>query len=566
MASQRRSGRSPVALLVVEPLEESHLSARPRWSIWTIVLVSLGGCALYLGAEVYLFDGRLGWPLDDAFIHLQFAKNLAAGDGLSFNPGEPVTGTTSPLWTALVSILFLLPGSPVIWVKLSGIALFVLAVELVYRLARELDLSVGLSVLAAVLTATTEWMVWSALSGLEIPLFLVLSLIGIRLHVRERRLGAGLPVSLAVIALSALARPEGQLLFVLACVDRLLLFERDDSDGLAWRRAELAPLVGGLAAAALLLLPMLAFNLMVGDSALPTTFGAKVPPAQASGLSGWLPSLAYLMRGPIDVLFRSQPYMVLFAGAGLLALVARLGTARDRGLLLGTWLVGLPLAFSVLSATSGKSVTGNFGRYFFPLFPILIIVGVLGLERVVERLAGGVRLGRARIPVLGAMLVLLLLPGATGVLRGSQRYVQTVANVHDSNVRVAEWLRERVPPDAVLAVNDIGAFGYLLPNRIVDLAGIANPEAIRLRYEAASEGRLADEGTLRFLGETKPDFLVIFPDWFPALVSEGSPFTPIERFEIPNNITMFGDQIVVYSTPWTRGGQARPAQEAAGDQ
>jgi hypothetical protein len=545
----------------VEPSAESHAIARPRWSRWTIALVCLGVCALYLGAEAYVFDGRLGFPLDDAWIHLKFAKNLAAGDGLSFNPGEPVTGTTAPLWTALLSILLLLPGGPVIWVKLLGIALFSLAAELVYRVARELDLSVGLSVLAAVLTATTEWMVWSALSGLEIPLFVVLSLIGILLHLRERRRRGGAPVSLAVLALAALARPEGQLLFVLACVDRLLLFERDDSGALVWRRAELAPILGGLAAAAILLVPMMAFNVMVGGSVMPTTFGAKVPPAQVAVPGAWMPSLAYLMRGPIDILFRAQPYMVLVAGAGLVALIARLGTARDRGLLLGAWLVGLPLAYAVLSATSGKSVTGNFGRYFFPLFPILIVVGVLGLERLAEHLAGGLRVGRARVPVRGALLVLLLVPSLVGALRGAQRYVQTVANVRDSNERVADWLRERIAPDAVLAVNDIGAFGFMLPNRIIDLGGIVHPEATRRRFEAANEGRLADEGTLRFLSETQPDYLVIFPSWFPALVSEGSPFTPIERFEIPNNITMFGDEIVVYSTPWTRGRLEAPPLE-----
>ena len=41
---------------------------------------------------------------------------------------------------------------------------------------------------------------------------------------------------------------------------------------------------------------------------------------------------------------------------------------------------------------------------------------------------------------------------------------------------IARWLAARVPPDAVLAVNDIGAIKYLLPNRIVDLASIATPE------------------------------------------------------------------------------------------
>ncbi len=524
--------------------------ARPRWSLWLILGLALAVALLYVGSEAFLFDGRLGLPLDDSWIHLNFARNLAAGEGLSFNPGELVTGSTAPLWTGLLSLVYLLPGSPVVWTKLIGIALFLLMADLVFRISRELGLGVGLAMLAAVLTVLTEWMVWSALSGLEIPLFLVLSLGGILLHLRERQAG-GPPVSLALLALACLARPEGQLLLLLAFVDRLVLFERDPKGALVCRRGDLAPLLGGLALAAVLLFPMLAFNLAIADSPVPTTFGAKVPPSLEPGGVNLLPSLRYLHRAPIDILFRSQPYMVLLAGAGLLALIGRLGTERDRGLLLGTWLVGLPLAYGVVSSISGETVAGNFGRYFFPLYPIVVIVGVVGLERVSDLLTGGLRVGSYRAPIRVLLVALLLWPSAVGTLRGSQRYVQSIANVYDGNVKAARWLSERVPPEAVIAVTDIGVFGYMLPNRIIDLAGIAHPEARRARYQAAAEGRLADEGTLRYLGEQQPDFLAIFPAWFPALVAEGSPFTELERFEVPDNITLFSDQIVIYSTPWT---------------
>ena len=39
------------------------------------------------------------FPLDDSWIHLQFARNLAEGRGFSYNPGVPVSGSTAPLWT-----------------------------------------------------------------------------------------------------------------------------------------------------------------------------------------------------------------------------------------------------------------------------------------------------------------------------------------------------------------------------------------------------------------------------------------------------------------------------------
>jgi hypothetical protein len=98
----------------------------------------------------------------------------------------------------------------------------------------------------------------------------------------------------------------------------------------------------------------------------------------------------------------------------------------------------------------------------------------------------------------------------------------------------------------------IGLLKYRLPrNTLVDLAGIAQPRLPRYRREAAAAGApLA--GDQRFLEETRPDYLVIFPKWFPFLLAEGSPFRPVYRISIPDNITMGDDSIVVLSTPWTR--------------
>src|SRR5215218_8806121 len=132
---------------------------RPRW----LIPAAAAACL------VYLLVSRPGFPLDDSWIHLQFARNLAEGRGLSYNPGELVTGSTAPLWTALLSLLFILPGPPgivVVWTKLLGIAFHLASVAVAWRLGRELGLGRGLASLAAALMLTTSWLVWSALSGM----------------------------------------------------------------------------------------------------------------------------------------------------------------------------------------------------------------------------------------------------------------------------------------------------------------------------------------------------------------------------------------------------------------
>ncbi|MGB3563965.1 MAG: hypothetical protein WBC09_13030 [Thermoanaerobaculia bacterium] len=512
-----------------------------------VVLAGLVAGLGYLATELYVLSDIRGFPLDDSWIHLQFARNLAAGEGLTYNPGELVIGTTAPLWTALSSFLHLLPGSPVIWSKLAGLGLYLLGMHATFRLARALSLSKQLAALAALLTMSTGWLVWSALSGLEIPLFILLSLWGIILHIRERsRPSSTPPYSWFLLGLSILARPEGMLLAALAVIDRLLVWGQGEDGRLRWQPPKWGSLWAGIGVVVLLVGPLALFNLAVGGSVLPSTFAAKT-----AGFQQWLPNLQYLYS-VLAIFFRPQPFMVLFAGAGAIALVERLGTSKDRGLLPALWLFGLPLAYSLMGSASGEVVAGNFGRYFFPLYPVLAVVGVLGLEGLVQFLATQIPQGWP-LRVLAAVLVLVLLwPTFSSLILGAGRYVQTVANVRDSDVEVAYWLGERLPPAALLAVNDVGAIKYLLPNSVLDLAGIITPKARRYMKDAAEREGDWRQGVQRLLEEERPDYLVVFPAWFPWLVSEGSPYQLVHGVRIPGNIAMGGDELVVLSTPWTR--------------
>jgi hypothetical protein len=58
--------------------------------------------ALFLARERQI-AGVAGFPLDDSWIHLHFARNLAEGAGFAYNPGVPVAGSTAPLWTLLLA-------------------------------------------------------------------------------------------------------------------------------------------------------------------------------------------------------------------------------------------------------------------------------------------------------------------------------------------------------------------------------------------------------------------------------------------------------------------------------
>jgi hypothetical protein len=360
---------------------------------------------------------------------------------------------------------------------------------------------------------------------------------GCRLHLADRDAGGDLALSLPVFALAALARPEGVLLLALAVLDRGLAAQWRAAAwwGGAWR---------GLLVAGVVLTPVAAFNFLVSGSLLPTTFAAK-----SGGLASWSPNLRYLDT-VIGIFFRDQPYMTVLAGAGVVLLGQRLFSGRDRGLLPALWVVGLPVAYSCLASSGGRALVGNFGRYHYPLLPFVIVLGCLGLEPWAERL-GGWR-SRLRVPALAVIGLLVAWPTLAHWRTTAGQFAQSAHDVEVGDVAAARWLGEWLPAGATLAVNDIGALKFLLPDhRLYDLAGLVTPEVHRYTRAAVAEGAPWEVGIARYLERVRPDYLVVFPEWFPNLLSSEVSFRPLREYAIPGNITLGRDRLTIYATPWT---------------
>lgn len=555
-----RPDRLPAALAVLAAL---------AWALWGRRLLGAAGVPF-------------GFPLDDSWIHLQLARNLAAGEGLAYRAGEHVAASTAPLWTALLAPGAAL-GAPLAWARLAGVACLAASIEVTRRLGLRLGLGRGLARLAAAATALAAPLVWGALSGLEIPLFTLLSLLGIHLHLADRRT-PGLPLSLPVLSLAVLARPEGWLLLGLAVADRVTSRSAPSTvapgpvPGAAAPSTGSAPSDGapgpvpaatapppdapptkggatasahgggpwrstlaGLGVGALALAPVCLFAWAVGGSPFPSTLAAKS--------SGWrlLPDPEAL-GAAWRVLWRAQPAAALLAVAGLLVLAA---TARQRrpALLPAAWVLALPAALAMIESPAGP-LLGNFGRYLFPLVPVMVLLAALALQAAIDGMAGTERPARRRLAA-GAAALALLVPALPGLAGGATRFARNVYDVEASDGAVARWLAPRLDPDAVLAVHDIGRIGYTLPNPLVDLAGILDAE-VREALERGVAGGDWQRELLSVLARRRPDYLVVFPRYVPFVDAPGLSFRRLHEVELPGNITMGDDRLAVYSTPWTR--------------
>jgi 4-amino-4-deoxy-L-arabinose transferase-like glycosyltransferase len=500
---------------------------RSDWP-WLVSLLLVGCLTLAIFAlNAYDFtDGRGGAPLDDAWIHFQFARNLARGDGLSFNPGQPTSGSTAPLWTLLLAAVYFVGGEfPVAGQALSA-ACFLAALAATYEVGKRLTDSRWAGWLASVVVAINGRMVWAGLSGLETCLFATLTLLAIGAHVSDRAARRYRLRTAALFGLAALSRPEGYLFFALALADLLfaLIVQEQEPWRTRWRRFPILPTL----LFATIVLPYLIFSLHTSGHLLPNTYRAKAT-------VNLLPDRDFLSL-TAKYLILDNPLLLPFFLFGLILLI-------ERASLLSLWSAGLPLVYAFLHA-----VLYQHGRYLIPLIPcnaVIGVVGLLGARQMAVRRGWRWRGSQTRLAILVSLLVVA--GTAWRLPTMASLYAWNVDNVNEMHVALGHWVAENTPPDAVLALNDIGAITYVSERPVVDLAGLVTPEVVPILRGPDRDSKLAD-----FIEEQDVQYVIIFPKWFPDLASRRGVLEPVHQVVLEHNTIVGGETMVVYRANWQR--------------
>jgi len=453
--------------------------------------------------------GVAGFPLDDSWIHLHFARNIAEGAGFSYNPGVPVAGSTAPLWTLLLALGVFAFGSSLAVVKAIGITTALAATIMVRRAARAWGAGRLGALGAAIGLAWTGAMAWGALSGMEVTLAALLVAASLLAHARGRDLWTAIGAAAA-----ALARPEAIVLVPLLAIARPLTMRR-------------ALLFGGITVA--MLAPAVAFSLATVGSPVPASASAKIE----GGLVGWLSGV----REPARVTWVSRP--AAFVGGWVAWLWTTdwlLPLALLAALVLVWWRPGRALAVPALALVVQPLAMALFAPYRDPAFQEgRYSIHLLPIAFVVLAVALGKRLTRPRL----ALVVLYLALAIVALFPAATRYGWAVQNINAMQVHLGRWVDAHVPRGEVIALNDIGAIAYLSRRPVIDLVGLVSPEVLPYR-------RAGDEGILRYLAERCPGHVIVFPAWFPRMTARADLLEPVYRVRLDHNTVAGADEMVVY--------------------
>lgn len=511
------------------------LNAASTKAIVSFILMA----AIALGAVgYYRAQAGPGYPLDDSWIHLAYARNLADGAGFGVNPDEPTPGATSPLWVVLLSVGFFLGAGHATWPWLLGglclAASAFLSARLVAALAGEAAGAVG-PLLCGATVAVLPPLVWSAAGGMEVPLFTALVLATLLIYSRSgaaSKRDAALWGTLA--GLAALARPEGLLLApLLAGIE------------LVYRRARALKTVPSAAVPwALVYSPSVLFCLATSGRAFPNTFYAKT-----TALVAGFPDLGF-MGGVVSFLASVSPVTLTAILLGLLILARSLWVRRDvRGALaLAGFVLALPLAYAAMGRTYlFVGFAGNFGRYLYPILPPALVLGcwaVLEITRTAKQTW-------VRPIAFAAMLFGLGLTVSTAV----QRVALYVRNVHDINsmqVAMAQELHDRFAPGDLVATNDVGALAYFTEFRVLDLIGIVSTTTLDALDGTAPRSSEREQALFALLERQQPAALVVFPEWYERTLHRlGRKAEVVRSLENKRNITSGGPRLVAYRIDWS---------------
>jgi hypothetical protein len=444
---------------------------------------------------------------DDAMTSMQYAKNLAEGNGLVFNVGERVEGYTNFLWVMVMTPLYAFSKAlGIAFVPLVNhlnVAIAAAVTGMTYWLGVRLWGKGHLATWVAVflLVVDNAFTTWAVL-GLEVhflALWMLLALAALRSTLRYRAVWAGL----ALLA-AHLTRPDAALFG--ACVignellEALLDWKRSD------RKVAARALRAALTSTAVWVVPYAAYfiwHYAYYGWPFPNTYYLKL----GGAIDGWARGLDYTVE-----FLQVRAWVPL---AGVLAIVS----VRDKTV--RTLLIYVVLHVVYVMYAGGDFMPGH--RFFVPELPhFALLVGA-----AVAVVWKGFQLRRVRRwfsargvePAMIAGFSLATAIGVLALLALRQRELGplnlTIASWGEDHGRqrlLMAWLKTRKPPDASFATGLIGHTGFLTDIYVIDVCGIIDPVIAHMTVKDFGHGLPGHEklASVDYVMKKKPTYIGVY--------------------------------------------------------
>jgi len=475
-----------------------------------IVVIAAGVYFVYSSHNV---NGYFGFPLDDPWIHLTFAKNLVEYGSFSYFKDEIVTsGSTSPVYTLLLSLFYFIIKNEYILSYIIGILFGAMLVYMFVKLSGfHFKNGSIIALLAALLIALQPKLNLINVSGMETSMFIFFIAVSLYAYHTKKILLLGV-----FLGLTIWCRPDGFILWIAIAIDYFLLkyFFKTDSENYLNQKE----LIKAFAVAGIFIAGYFLFNFILSGSILPNTYSAKLEFYQNNDRALFLENevLNYFTQYEFVVIW--IPF--LFGVLGILKSFIK--KEYNSFLVYLLFIIGLIAVYYIKLPFSHR-----FGRYLIPVIPFYILIAISGIKIIIDFIHNRMVAKKNPLP---NFLFLIYSASAVIVFINFNDYVLDEYNLfnkyhNERHVAAGKWIKENTNESDLIATHDIGAIAFYGERKIIDMAGLVTPELIDKINTPTYSSYIN-----KYLAQENINYLITLRNWF-EVVNDKPVYTPVNEFE-----------------------------------
>jgi len=499
------------------------------WGWGPAVLAGLAAIAL---AVIYHFvsQARGGFllSLDEGYIHTVLAYNLADTGVLGLNAGQEGGGSSSPVWTFLLTVFTWIGVRPDISAVFLSVLSLGLAVAFTVRYAFAMMKPASAWVTAAIVVVTGQHAA-TALTGLEAMSIAAFVILALYFH------GQGWSKrALAAFIAGSLLRPEvvfAALTAWFADLYNAVTGKHRFKNG--WRAME-RPTERLIQVIIVFLAGLAVISMLAGTAPSALTsrrwmygLGTQLFTWQGDApLTIWnyFVSIAERLQysiGPGGVIgwIWAAIVFVLF----VIGLIRLLLGDKSTGRATAFYMIFMPIFVGLLIGHEG-----HMGRYLAPFWMLMPMVVILGWNYLIG-LVHDYAMRMSVALMLGAFLVGGFLPQT---VRWANWHADTVDHLRNVHLKMAYRVLERVPMDESVGAFDIGLLKYRSKHFIVDLRGTTDREMSKAIISGTTQELLESRG-VRYVVLPETPYAATRYNLVERLGFEPEKLTPIATVGLP---------------------------------
>lgn len=473
-------------------------------------------------------NGILIYPLDDTYIHMSIAKNLALHNNWGISSNQFQSASSSILYTLLLSALFkIFSVNTIIPFIINLIAGIILLFVIQQRLQKENigALAQFIILLLVIFFTPLPTLIISGMEHTLQCLFFFLFIFNFSDYINRLHNNAAeknsLPKSLFFYGMILCAlRYEGLFIIAIACC--ILLYSKKIIPAFTLGFISILPLIiFGI------------FSIIKGSYFLPNSVLLKASPVELHG-NGFVNYISDIL---IDKLTTAKSGITALATQRLLLilpLLYLLFRMQLKNFVSYKLIILFLTVCTILQLALAK--TGWFYRYeAYLIMSSIVIVSILTVKFFKQLQS---RENKMLLPVLSLVVFFLFFPL---ILRSTAAYAkasQACINIYEQQYQMANFVNEFYNTDTI-AVNDIGAVSFFNQSNVIDLWGLANMQVAKAKKD--------NYNTPDFLNTVAKNnnvkFAIVYDSWFDSSLLNN--WKKIATWQIENNV-ICGDATVSF--------------------